>query len=175
MNKRFVFLIALAALVTILLLLNASRSGTSSVYRPSELLEATSMGTKDLPRVRVAGKVLDRKIEYQVEPGFLLEFEVRDPEKDAEDAAGLKVSYAGIKPDMFAAGRDVIIDGDFKDGKLVASKLLTQCPSKYEPPKPGNAEESSGYSEAKSVDQQVDVKSDKEKEDTASVEDMEKS
>ena len=37
---------------------------------------------------------------------------------------------------MFTAGRDVIIDGEYKDGVLQAQKLLTQCPSKYEPPSP---------------------------------------
>jgi cytochrome c-type biogenesis protein CcmE len=40
---------------------------------------------------------------------------------------------------MFQAGRDVLIDGDFKDGKIVAAKLQTQCPSKYEPAVPGAA------------------------------------
>jgi cytochrome c-type biogenesis protein CcmE len=38
---------------------------------------------------------------------------------------------------MFQAGRDVLIDGDFKNGTIVAAKLQTQCPSKYEPAMPG--------------------------------------
>jgi hypothetical protein len=38
---------------------------------------------------------------------------------------------------MFQAGRDVLIDGDFKGGKIIAAKLQTQCPSKYEPAMPG--------------------------------------
>ncbi len=46
------------------------------------------------------------------------------------------VVYQGLRPDMFEAGRDVIIDGEFKDGVVIASSLLTQCPSKYEAPSP---------------------------------------
>lgn len=46
------------------------------------------------------------------------------------------VVYQGLRPDMFAVGRDVIIDGEFKDGVVFASSLLTQCPSKYEAPSP---------------------------------------
>ena len=46
------------------------------------------------------------------------------------------VIYRGLRPDMFTAGRDVIIDGSFENGTVVASSLLTQCPSKYEAPSP---------------------------------------
>jgi len=46
------------------------------------------------------------------------------------------VVYRGLRPDMFSAGRDVIIDGSFEGGSVVANTLLTQCPSKYEAPSP---------------------------------------
>jgi cytochrome c-type biogenesis protein CcmE len=85
----------------------------------------------------VGGKVVD-PIEYQTEPGFLLRFGVSDP---AGGSSVVPVEYRNLKPDMFQAGRDVLIDGDFKGGKIVAAKLQTQCPSKYEPAMPGAAPE----------------------------------
>ena len=41
------------------------------------------------------------------------------------------------KPDMFAAGRDVIVEGRIAaDGTIQARQVLTSCPSKYVPKKP---------------------------------------
>lgn len=126
------------------LLVQANDTGTSTVILPSKLF-AGSNNPGDLKRIRVAGRVAADEISYQVQPSIELRFRLQDPApKKSEQntlspesfSAGpsIPVFYAGIKPDMFAAGRDVIIDGDFVGGVLVASKLLTQCPSKYEPP-----------------------------------------
>lgn len=42
------------------------------------------------------------------------------------------------KPDMFAAGRDVIVEGRLAgDGTLQARQVLTSCPSKYVPRQAG--------------------------------------
>jgi cytochrome c-type biogenesis protein CcmE len=50
---------------------------------------------------------------------------------------GLRVNYQGILPDMFAEGRDVIVEGKYEDGQsLIAKTIMTRCPSKYEPEKP---------------------------------------
>jgi cytochrome c-type biogenesis protein CcmE len=43
------------------------------------------------------------------------------------------VAYRGILPDMFAAGREVVVEGRYGDGSLAARQILTSCPSKYEP------------------------------------------
>jgi cytochrome c-type biogenesis protein CcmE len=41
------------------------------------------------------------------------------------------------KPDMFAAGRDVIVEGRLAaDGTIEARQVLTSCPSKYVPKQP---------------------------------------
>jgi len=48
------------------------------------------------------------------------------------------VHYQGVLPDMFAEGRDVIVEGRYDAGGALAAKtLMTSCPSKYEPEKPG--------------------------------------
>src|SRR5215831_18588852 len=47
------------------------------------------------------------------------------------------VAYHGILPDMFAEGREVVVEGRYTDGRLSARQIMTSCPSKYEPAKPG--------------------------------------
>lgn len=136
MNKVFYSIIVVFVVLCGLLLFQASQTGTSVVLMPSEVI-AKSRFQKSIPRIRVAGRVTTENVSYVVEPSFELKFSVEDP-KNPQGA--LPVVYQGIKPDMFAAGRDVIIDGEFRAGALQASKLLTQCPSKYEPPTPGGAD-----------------------------------
>ena len=75
-------------------------------------------------------------INYQTEPNMVLSFGVKNPAGGEEV---VPVVYRGLKPDMFAAGRDVLIDGDYIGGTIQAAKLQTQCPSKYEPAVPGAA------------------------------------
>ena len=127
-SKRFVFLIGAVVLVASALVWQASRETSSMVFRVPQI----SQHQGDMLRVRVGGRVAPLPIEYNVEPQLRLAFTIEDMKSDA---ARIPVVYEGLKPDMFAPGRDVIIDGDFKGGVLYASKLLTQCPSKYEPPK----------------------------------------
>jgi cytochrome c-type biogenesis protein CcmE len=44
------------------------------------------------------------------------------------------ISHGQPKPDMFAAGRDVIVEGLLmQDGTIAARQVLTSCPSKYTP------------------------------------------
>jgi cytochrome c-type biogenesis protein CcmE len=47
------------------------------------------------------------------------------------------VAYRGIKPDMFAAGREVVVEGTYDGGTLAARQVMTSCPSKYEAQKDG--------------------------------------
>ena len=117
-------------------MLQAMGMGTSQVLLPSEAIALE----RPMKRIRVAGRVSTKEVRYQVEPEFKLEFEIYDPE--GQDSKTLPVTYAGIKPDMFASGRDVIIDGEINDNQLIANQLLTQCPSKYEPPTPGSEDSS---------------------------------
>jgi cytochrome c-type biogenesis protein CcmE len=50
-----------------------------------------------------------------------------------DESAPVPVSYRGILPDMFAEGREVVIEGRWQDGALTARQIMTSCPSKYEP------------------------------------------
>ena len=132
MNRVFISLIVVFAALAAVLVVQATRESSAIVLLPSDLASAP---TTDRSRIRVGGRVADLPIVYETEPKIKLTFQIHNPGVPSAPET-VSVVYEGIKPDMFAAGRDVIIDGDYKGGVLYAARLLTQCPSKYEPPKP---------------------------------------
>jgi len=90
--------------------------------------------------IRVAGRVAPGSLVKQTSAkGTAMAFAIGDF-KGPNESMGetLPVAYTGIVPDMFAEGRDVIIEGRYVDGTLQAQQIMTSCPSKYEP-KPGEA------------------------------------
>jgi cytochrome c-type biogenesis protein CcmE len=50
-------------------------------------------------------------------------------------ATRVPVIYTGTVPDLFRAGREVVVEGTLRDGAFVAKPgtLSTKCPSKYAP------------------------------------------
>jgi cytochrome c-type biogenesis protein CcmE len=60
--------------------------------------------------------------------------------RDVKDAAGptVPVVYTGSVPDLFASGRDIVVDGTLQNGTFVATPgtMVTKCPSKYTATKP---------------------------------------
>jgi cytochrome c-type biogenesis protein CcmE len=88
--------------------------------------------------VRVAGRVQAGSVRW--DPKDLRLSFVLGPFQDGagNQAAGVPVRYQGILPDMFAEGRDVIVEGHYDAGSALSAKtIMTSCPSKYEPQKPG--------------------------------------
>ena len=133
MGKVFISLVIAFIVCGGALVYQATRGTSSLVLSPSEVLSKGA--SRDLKRIRVGGRVVD-PITYQTEPQMVLSFRVKNPAGGEEV---VPVVYKGLKPDMFAAGRDVLIDGDYMGGSIQAAKLQTQCPSKYEPVVPGAA------------------------------------
>jgi cytochrome c-type biogenesis protein CcmE len=132
MGRIFVSLVILFLVVGGAMVFQATKGTSSLVLSPSELV--VKAPSRSLERIRVGGRVVD-PIAYQTNPTMVLSFSVTDP-KGSDQI--VPVVYLGLKPDMFAAGRDVLIDGDYVDGVIRAAKLQTQCPSKYEPVAPGS-------------------------------------
>lgn len=130
-RRLFVSLVIVVAILGSLLVFQATRSTTSSVLDPAQLAAEPEQQHE---RIRVAGRVADEEILYRLEPKIVLSFKLSSREKP--ESPSIPVVYEGIRPDMFQAGRDVLVDGDFRSGTLFARELLTQCPSKYEPPSP---------------------------------------
>ena len=56
-----------------------------------------------------------------------------------DDTGGLPVAYTGILPDMFAEGREVVVEGRYHGGGFTARQIKTSCPSKYEAEKGADA------------------------------------
>ncbi len=55
----------------------------------------------------------------------------------ADGARGLPVSYSGVVPDIFADGRQVVVEGTLGgDGTFAATTLLAKCPTRYNPADP---------------------------------------
>lgn len=92
--------------------------------------------------VRIAGRVKVGSVQkVMTTGGTQLDFEIGDFVDEAAMGATIPVHYTGVTPDMFKdeGGSDVIIEGKFRDGKLVARNLMTSCPSKYEAEEEGRA------------------------------------
>ncbi len=93
--------------------------------------------------LRVAGRVKAGAISWDPASLTLAFTIVAPPNPDgsgltpvaAADPPEFRVIARGEpKPDMFAAGRDVIVEGRLApDGTLEARQVLTSCPSKYVP------------------------------------------
>jgi cytochrome c-type biogenesis protein CcmE len=131
MGRIFLSLVTFFIVAGAVLVYQATSGTSSLVLTPSELLARAQSG--NLSRIRVGGKVFE-PISYQTSPNFVLRFNIGDP--SGSSTATVPVEYRSLKPDMFQAGRDVLIDGDLKSGEILALKLQTQCPSKYEPALP---------------------------------------
>ncbi len=86
--------------------------------------------------VRVAGRVAGDSVRWDagtLDLGFRL--------ANFDNTDGVDVHYNGVLPDMFAEGRDVIVEGTYgREGVFHAKTLMTSCPSKYEAEVPHEAE-----------------------------------
>ena len=50
-----------------------------------------------------------------------------------DEQANLKVMYAGVVPDSFKPGSEVIVEGTYRgDGSFWATTIMPKCASKYE-------------------------------------------
>ena len=77
--------------------------------------------------LRVKGWVRTGSIQWDAATSSLA-FELA--RKDGSDP--VPVAYKGILPDMFAEGREVVVEGRYETPGLRAKQIMTSCPSKYE-------------------------------------------
>ncbi len=114
--RLWVALTAVVLLATALVYTSFSASTEAS--KPSEVRPGQSY--------ELTGKVVDGSVE---KAGDDLRFRIRD--RDGSES--VPVSYAGVVPDPFREGREVIVSGELKQGTFVAERdsLITKCPSKF--------------------------------------------
>ena len=108
------------------LLLSGTTASTMYFLTVPEVQQQLSALQQASRPIRVAGQVTADPIHWDAGQ-LALAFRI------GEGEARLPVQYTGVKPDMFQAGVSVIVEGRIgRDGVLVASTLMTSCPSKYQ-------------------------------------------
>lgn len=91
--------------------------------------EAQALPVEKLSNIRLFGTVAAAGIE-QPESGLGVAFNLED--KDDQKKT-IHISYAGVVPDTFKEGAEVIVEGSMKtEGGFFAKSLMTKCPSKYQ-------------------------------------------
>ena len=123
-RKRTVRLVAALSIVVVLALglVYTSFSAATQASTPSQVRLAADSGRS----YELTGKVVDGSVRSGSDD---LRFAIRD----REGSASVPVVYAGVVPDPFREGREVIIKGRMEGGTFVAERdsLVTKCPSKF--------------------------------------------
>jgi len=117
-----VIALSVAAALAVFLLYTSIAGGGTPSLRPSSLAGHTG-------KVSIAGRVL-RPVTGDAH-GAGLRFRLRD----VNGTATVPVVYKGSVPDLFRAGRDIVVQGRLRNGVFVSipGSLVTKCPSKYTP------------------------------------------
>ena len=113
-----------AALVLATALIYVSFNAGRDELTASQLLTKARPGGAYI----LAGTVENGSLRY--ENGQLVGFSVLSPNR----RVAVPVSYSGLVPDPFAAGRAVMVNVDDESGRFVGQQnsLTTKCPSKYQ-------------------------------------------
>ena len=119
---RLVVALSVAAVLAVFLLYTSIAGGGTPSLRPSQLAGHTG-------RVSLMGLVIGTPAGDAHAAG--LRFKLRD----IKGTRSVPVVYKGSVPDLFRSGRDVVVDGQLRNGVFVAvpDTLVTKCPSKYQP------------------------------------------
>ena len=103
-------------------LVYTSFNASTEASTPSDVVASAEAGRS----YELTGKVVKGSVERD---GERLRFAIRD----REGTASVPVAYAGVVPDPFREGREVIVSGEVERGTFVAERdsLVTKCPSKF--------------------------------------------
>jgi len=128
MNRQLKFIIGIGIIVATVAVLIYTAVDQTKLYM---VTVDQFLGGKDAfagQHVRIAGRVEDHTMHWDADKRRLT-FTLHDLSGEGT----MQVAYSGILPDMFAEGRDVIVEGPDQDGATFeAASILTSCPSKYE-------------------------------------------
>ena len=111
------------AAAAVLLAIAGVREGWVYFLPVDQFLDRADYHTQ---RVRLHGKVGEQNLQVN-RTNLAASFDLLG------ETRSLHVEYAGVIPDMFDAGRDVVVEGKVNVGGVFqADTLLTKCASKYE-------------------------------------------
>ncbi|MBF0291498.1 MAG: cytochrome c maturation protein CcmE [Nitrospinae bacterium] len=121
------FLVGSAIIVgAIAYLIYTGVQASGSYYRTVSEVVAMGSAASNMS-LRLEGKVSPGTIEKDT-ANLKLNFQITDKSNKS-----IPVYYEGVVPDMFHDNIDVVVEGKLgQDGKFVATKLLTSCPSRYD-------------------------------------------
>ena len=119
---RLVIALSIAAVLAVFLLYTSIAGGGTPSVRPSQLEGRAGS-------VSLVGRVVGKPTGDARGAG--LRFQLRDVKDPASST--VPVLYKGSVPDLFASGRDIVVDGELRNGTFVATPgtMVTKCPSKY--------------------------------------------
>jgi cytochrome c-type biogenesis protein CcmE len=119
---RLVVALSVAAVLAVFLIYTSLAGGGTPSLRPSQLPGHHG-------KVSLAGKVVG-PVTGDAHAGGL-RFRLEDVE--GRSATRVPIVYRGSVPDLFKAGRHVVLDGRVRGGTFVGvpGTLVTKCPSKY--------------------------------------------
>ncbi len=126
-RQRLIFFggVFLAAAAAVALTLFALRGSITYFYTPSEL---AALNEKPTSAIRLGGLVADGSVDYAGNAtGDVVAFTVTD------GGADIRVTYAGLLPDLFREGQGVVVQGRLKDGGVIADNVLAKHDENYMP------------------------------------------
>lgn len=119
---KIVLISILPLLVLGFLAFRAFENSAAYYYTISEVAAKEMVEQK----VRIKGELVEGSVDYNASIP-LLKFALTD------GVANVAVVYQGVLPDNFQHADEVIIEGKLNsNGEFMVSKLMLQCPSKYE-------------------------------------------
>lgn len=126
---RLVIALSIAAVLAVFLLYTSIAGGGTPSLKPSQLAGQTG-------NVSLVGRVVGKPTGDSHAGGlrFMLR-DVKDP-----SSKRVAVVYKGSVPDLFQTDRDIVVDGQLRNGTFVATpgSMVTKCPSKYSAAKPSS-------------------------------------
>ncbi len=127
MGRRAKFIFGIAIIVTAVATLVYTAVDQTKMYM---VTVGEYLGNRDAyagTTVRIAGRVRENSIAWNGETRDL-----RFTLDDLQGGGSVAVHYRGLLPDMFAEGRDVVVEGPHAAGDVFEARtVLTSCPSKY--------------------------------------------
>lgn len=125
MAKKKVKVLILSLLAVLVLGFLAFRAFENTAAYYYTISEAKAV-SEQRQKLRIKGQLVEESIDYDFSVP-LLKFTLADEEET------INAVYQGVLPDNFHHAQELIIEGNFNSQQeFVVSKLMLQCPSKYE-------------------------------------------
>lgn len=119
---RLVVALAVAAVLAVFLLYTAVAGQSTPTMSPSEIGAQTG-------KLSIVGVVVG-PVRGDSHAASGLRFRLTDPQ--GRRARPVRVVYRGDSPPpLFRVGRSVVVTGQYANGRLAGSEIVTKCPSKY--------------------------------------------